>query len=437
MSERSFPIERLPAERLQALQLSRLQGMVDYCIKNVPFYTELLRGAGIRRGQDIARLSDIQRIPFTTKEDLQAHYPFGFLAVPMDRVARIHTSSGSAGQPTVGYYTAADLATWRSAAARVLRLNGVTRDDVFQISVGYGMFTGALGFHQGAEEIGCTVIPASTGNTDRQLAMLCDFGVTAITATPSYAVYLSEQIRERGLTGRLKLRRVLLGAERCSPAMRRTIEANLGVETADNYGMTEFFGPGFSGECACRCGMHVTEDLFYPEIVQPETGAPLPDGEMGELVVTSLQREAMPLLRYRTRDLTSLNHAPCACGRTTVRVQAPYGRTDDMFVLRGVNIFPSQVEYAISQIPQLAPHYLITLSRSESFRDAALLEVECQPGVTADGEALRQALAHRLREILLVRMEVRLCAPGTLPRYQGKGKRVRDLREHAAEEGAL
>ncbi len=420
--------ECMPADQREDLQLKRLRSMVNYCLTHVPFYTDLLHKSGITSGNDLTRLSDIHLIPFTTKEDLQRLYPAGFLAVPMNQIARIHASSGTAGHPLAGYYTKTDLETWRKAAARVLALNGVTKDDIFQISVGYGMFTGALGFHQGAEEIGCTVIPASTGNTERQLTLMRDFGVTAITATPSYAVFLSEKIREAGIRNHLKLKRVLLGAERCSPSMRQTIERNLGVETADNYGMTEFFGPGFSGECACRCGLHVTEDLFYPEIVDSSTGDPLPDGQTGELVVTSLLREAMPLLRYRTRDLTSLDHSPCACGRTTVRVQAPMGRTDDMFVFKGVNIYPSQIEYAIGQVPGLSPHYRVTLSRNAMCQDTALLEIERDPDEIHPDQELIQELDHRLHEVIFARLNIRLMRPGELPRFQGKSRRVDDQR---------
>lgn len=404
--------------------------MIDYCLHHSPFYKKKLCDAGITSGTCIHTLSDIQRIPFTTKSELRELYPDGLLAVPMNQVARIHASSGTTGKPTIGYYTRHDLDIWSQAAARVLALNSLEPDDVMQISVGYGLFTGAIGFHQGAEHIGCTIIPASTGNTEKQLVMMHDLGVTALMATPSYAANLAERIAASGQSEEYKLKKVLLGAERCSESTRKMIEEKLHVITADNYGLTEFFGPGVAGECPCRCGLHISEDLFYPEIIDPETGTVLPDGETGELVFTSLEREAMPLLRYRTRDLTSLDHTPCACGRTSVRMKAPKGRTDDMFVFKGINVFPSQIECAMSQVPDLAPHYRVTLRRDEHFQDTALLEIELLRSGMSEENRMRvmRELEHQLREIIIVRLQISLLEPGTLERFTGKSKRVFDYR---------
>ena len=426
-------IETMPRPEMEALQLKRLRKTVDYVLERVPFYRERLASAGIRSGEDIRSLKEIEKIPFTTKEDLRDAYPDGFLAVPREQVRRIHASSGTTGKPTIGYYTAADMETWAELSARVLVQNGLTPEDTMQISVGYGLFTGALGFHQGAERIGCTIVPASTGNTQKQLVMLRDVGATILMATPSYATYLSELIAgEPGLRGHLRLRRVLLGAERCTRSMRETIERNLGIPTADNYGLTECFGPGVAGECAERAGMHISEDVFLPEIIDPASGAVLGDGERGELVFTSLRREAMPLLRYRTRDITQLDHAKCACGRTSVRMLAPYARTDDMFVFKGVNVFPTQIECAIDGVEGLSPHYHIRLERDERFMDTATLFVELREPSALIPErrlaAIESELQRNLREIVIVRMRTMLVEPDTLQRFTGKGKRVEDLR---------
>ena len=415
------------------LQLLRLRNTVDYVMEHVPFYRKRLTEAGIRSGSDIRSLQEIERIPFTTKEDLRDAYPEGLLAVPRERIKRIHASSGTTGKPTIGYYTAADMDTWAELSARVLVQNGLTPEDTMQISVGYGLFTGALGFHQGAERIGCTIVPASTGNTKKQLVMLRDVGATVLMATPSYATYLSELIAGEGVPREeWKLRRVLLGAERCTRSMRETIERNLGVPTADNYGLTECFGPGVAGECAERKGMHISEDVFYPEIIDPDTGTVLKDGDRGELVFTSLYREAMPLLRYRTRDITQLDHSPCACGRTSVRMLAPYARTDDMFVFKGVNVFPTQIECAIDGVEGLSPHYHIRLERDDRFVDTATLFVELREPSAFIPErrlaAIEESLQRNLREIVIVRMRTKLVEPETLQRFTGKGKRVEDLR---------
>lgn len=425
-------IEMASRDELVSIQLSRLQSIVDYCIRKVPFYAKRLHEVGIESGSEIGCLADIEKIPFTTKEDLRDNYPDGFLAVPMKEVVRVHASSGTTGKPTVGYYTRKDMDTWSEAAARVLVQNGLTSDDIMQVSVGYGLFTGAFGFHQGAERIGCTIVPASTGNTQKQLVMLRDIGATVLMATPSYATYLSDLIANSETPRtEYRLRRVLLGAERCTEAMRRTIEENLGVPTADNYGLTECMGPGLAGECEFRRGLHISEDLFYPEIIAPGTGAVLPEGETGELVLTTLLREGMPLLRYRTRDLTSIDRTPCECGRTSARVKAPQSRVDDMFVFKGVNVCPSQVECALDSVKGLAPFYRIELARKDN-RDYAKVKVEL-PHPKAEYsltelDRLKMDLDYKLKEVVIVRMDIELVDPGAIERATGKSKRVEDLR---------
>ena len=420
--------EVLDRKEIEQLQLCKLKKMVDYCYKNVEFYNNRLSHAGITSSKDIKTLKDIERIPFTTKDDLKDNYPDGMLAVNKNKIQRIHASSGTTGKPTVGYYTKNDIDTWKNAAARVLVLNGLTSDDVFQISVGYGLFTGALGFHQGADKIGCTTIPASTGNTQKQLVMMRDMGVTVLMATPSYAAYLSQLIADSGREN-YKIRRVMLGAERCTPIMRKTIEDNLGVKVLDNYGLTEFFGPGVAGECEIQDGMHITEDIFYPEIIDPETGKVLEDGKRGELVFTSLEREGMPLLRYRTRDITTLNYKKCKCGRTSVRMNAPFARTDEMFVFKGVNIYPSQVECALADIKGISPFYRIDLSR-DNYQDSAVIKVELEDRAYTKKELkeIIDKITYNLKEIIIVRMDIKLVEYGTIERAVGKSVRVMDKR---------
>lgn len=417
---------------IEKLQLIRLKKMVDYCIKNVPFYHNRLSEAGIVSSKQIQSLKDIAKIPFTTKEDLRDNYPDKLLAVPKNKIARIHASSGTTGKPTVGYYTKKDLEVWADIAARVLVLNGLESDDVMQISVGYGLFTGAFGFHQGAEKIGCAIVPASTGNTRKQLVMMRDMGSTVLMATPSYAAYLSEMIKKTSEDNSdYKIRRVMLGAERCTKNMRDTIEQNLGVEALDNYGLTECFGPGVAGECFAKDGMHISEDIFYPEIINPESGEVLDDGETGELVFTSLLREGMPLLRYRTRDITTLNYERCKCGRSSVRMRAPIARTDEMFVFKGVNVFPSQIECAMDGIDNISPFYKVELSR-QNYQDKAVLYVELKKPIDSYSEEklreIEETIKNNLREIIIVRIKIKFVDPGTIERAVGKSVRVIDKR---------
>lgn len=326
---------------LDALQLERLRRMVDYCYNNVPFYNERLKAAGITSGDKIKALSDIQYIPFTTKDDIRDHYPFGMLARPMKDIVRIHASSGTTGKPTVGAYTQNDLDNWSDNVARLCAAAGVTDADIIQIAFGYGLFTGALGLHYGLEKLGATVIPASSGNSEKQLMMLRDFGVTGLVATPSYAIYLSEMVREGEYPlSAYKLRHGILGSEGCTAEMRERIEQNFGIRVTDNYGMTELGGPGVSGECECRCGLHFAEDAFLPEIIDPDTLERKAPGEAGELVVTTLLREGFPVLRYRTKDITRIHYEPCACGRTHARMDKVMGRTDDMLIIKASTCSP-------------------------------------------------------------------------------------------------
>ena len=424
--------EKLSRKELCDIQLSRLQIMVDYCYNNVPFYRERLGKAGITSGSQIKTLSDIDKIPFTTKEDLNDNYPYGFLAVDMSEIVRIHASSGTTGNPKLAFYTENDLKLWKNLSARVLKQNGLLKDDIFQISVGYGLFTGALGFHYGAEEVGAAIIPASVGNTQKQLKMLEDLGVTAFMATPSYATYISELIKNIDPEHKkFKLKKILLGAERATDNMRKIIEENTGIETRDNYGLTECFGPGVAGECEAREGMHISEDYFYPEIINPDTGNVLKNGERGELVFTSLLKEGMPLLRYRTRDITSLNYEKCKCGRTTVRMDYPYATVDDMIVFKGVNIYPSQIENIIDRIDELTHQYKIILNR-ENYVDSAKLIVELKNKYSYYSEnklnSIKEKLDFEMKKDIIVKIETEIIGNGTFERSYGKTKRVEDNR---------
>lgn len=424
-------IETMSRPEIEALQLERLKWMVNYCYENVPFYHERLEKAGVTADK-IKTLSDIQYIPFTTKDDIRDNYPFNMLATPMKKIVRIHASSGTTGKPTVGAYTKKDLDTWSDHVARVAVAAGATEDDIFQISFGYGLFTGALGLHYGLEKIGATVIPASSGNTAKQLMMFRDFGVTGLVATPSYALYLGEMVRESGYPrDAYKLRLGLLGSEGCTEEMREQIEKNLGIFVTDNYGMTELGGPGVSGECEYRCGLHFAEDAFLPEIIDTETGMQKAPGESGELVVTTLLREGMPVLRYRTKDITRLNYEPCRCGRTHVRMDKVTGRTDDMMIIKGVNVFPSQIESVLVGTKGIGSHYQLVVRR-RNFMDNLEVKVELVSADLLESygelEALQRGLHDRLKSVLGLETKVTLVEPKSLERFQGKAKRILDLR---------
>ena len=429
-------VETMRRADIEALQLQKLKKMVDYCYNNIPFYHERLQEAGVT-GDKIKTLSDIQYIPFTTKDDIRDNYPFGMMACPMKNIVRIHASSGTTGKPTVGVYTKKDIDTWAELIARIGAASGVTDEDIIQISFGYGLFTGALGLHYGLEKLGATVIPASSGNTQKQLMMFRDFGVTGLVATPSYALYLGEMVKESPYpASAYKLRIGLLGSEGCTEEMRTQIEKNLHMFVTDNYGMTELGGPGVSGECELRCGLHFAEDHFLPEIIDQDTLERKGPGEVGELVVTTLSREGMPVLRYRTKDITRINYEPCACGRTHARMDKVMGRTDDMMIIKGVNVFPSQIESVLVGMEHVGPHYQLIL-RKKNFLDTLEVKVELSNGELLQSygelEALQHKIHDRLKSVLGLETKVTLAEPKSLERFQGKAKRILDLRNEPEE----
>lgn len=424
-------IETMPRRELEALQLERLRHLVDYCHKNVPFYAKRLDEAGVS-AEKIKTLSDIKYIPMTTKADIRDNYPYGLFAVPMKKIVRIHASSGTTGKPTVVGYTRGDLNNWSDCVARLCAAVGVTDEDVCQISFGYGLFTGALGLHYGLEKLGCAVIPVSSGNTEKQVMLLKDFSPTVLISTPSYAMYMSEVAKAQGVTpDEIKLRIGLFGSEGCTDELRDKIEAGFGLLSTDNYGMSELMGPGVSGECEYRCGLHFAEDHFYPEIIDPSTGEVLPEGESGELVITTLTKEGIPMLRYRTRDITRLTKEPCKCGRTHMRMDKVRGRSDDMLKIRGVNVFPSQIESVIAAIDGVAPHYELILTR-KNYTDFLEVKVEFTDEKLVEDylklEALRQEVVDKLHTVLGIKAKVVLAPPQTLKRYEGKAKRIIDNR---------
>lgn len=425
-------IETMPRADIEALQLVKLKNMVKYCYDNIGFYNKKLSEAGVFDGSKIKTLSDIKYIPFTTKDDIRDNYPFNMLAVPMKDIVRIHASSGTTGKPTVGVYTKKDLDIWSDCVARVAVAGGATADDIIQISFGYGLFTGALGLHYGLEKIGATVIPASSGNTAKQLMMFRDFGVTGLVATPSYALYLSEAMKEDGYPmSDYKLRLGILGSEPCTEEMRAQIEKNMRVRVSDNYGLTEIGGPGVSGDCEYRCGMHFAEDHFLPEIINSETNEPLGENEVGELVVTTLSRQGMPVLRYRTKDITKITYEKCECGRTHARMAKTMGRTDDMLIIKGVNVFPTQIESVLVATEHIGPHYQLVVRRA-NFKDNLEVKVELANGDLLDKytdlQALQKSIHDRLKSVLGLETKVTLVEPKTLERFQGKAKRILDLR---------
>ncbi|MFR2561945.1 MAG: phenylacetate--CoA ligase family protein [Anaeromassilibacillus sp.] len=429
-------VETMRRADIEALQLQKLKKMVDYCYNNIPFYHERLQEAGVT-GDKIKTLSDIQYIPFTTKDDIRDNYPFGMMACPMKNIVRIHASSGTTGKPTVGVYTKKDIDTWAELIARIGAASGVTDEDIIQISFGYGLFTGALGLHYGLDKLGATVIPASSGNTQKQLMMFRDFGVTGLVATPSYALYLGEMVKESPYpASAYKLRIGLLGSEGCTEEMRTQIEKNLHMFVTDNYGMTELGGPGVSGECELRCGLHFAEDHFLPEIIDQDTLERKGPGEVGELVVTTLSREGMPVLRYRTKDITRINYEPCACGRTHARMDKVMGRTDDMMIIKGVNVFPSQIESVLVGMEHVGPHYQLIV-RKKNFLDTLEVKVELSNGELLQSygelEALQHKIHDRLKSVLGLETKVTLAEPKSLERFQGKAKRILDLRNEPEE----
>jgi phenylacetate-CoA ligase len=426
--------ETMPRAQLAALQFERLRNTLERAYANVAPTRRKFDAAGVKPG-DLKTLADIARFPFTLKSDLRDNYPFGMFAVPREQVVRLHASSGTTGKPTVVGYTKADIDTWADLMARSLACLGARPGDIVHNAYGYGLFTGGLGAHYGAERLGCTVVPMSGGGTERQVALLQDFGASILCATPSYALNIAEVAAGMGVDIRkLPLRYGAFGAEPWSDAMRRDIEARLGLKAVDIYGLSEILGPGVACEChVAQNGLHGWEDHFLFEIVDPETFAPVPMGQPGELVITTLSKQALPMIRYRTRDITWLSDKPCRCGRTHVRIMRVTGRNDDMLIIRGVNVYPSQVEAVLVGLPGLAPHYQLVLTR-EGALDSMTVEVEAAPDAPL-GEAERKAKAgevrHHIKSLVGVTCEVVIKAPGEVPRSQGKAVRVRDLRKTA------
>lgn len=421
-------------EALRALQFARLKNLVERVYTNVPFYREKFDAMGIKPA-DIKSLEDIAKLPFTTKDDLRTTYPYGLLAVPQAEIVEIHMSSGTTGTPVVDAYTQRDMDDWSEGMARTLSGAGATRNDTVQNAYGYGLFTGGLGSHYGARRIGATVIPVSSGNTQKQLMLIRDFKTTIVTCTPSYALYMAEQAKEMGIEpSKLGLRAGCFGAEPWSENMRKQIEKAWGIKAYDIYGLTEITGPGVAFECEGQYGMHVNEDLWYPEIIDPATGKVLPDGEKGELVITTITKEGTPLIRYRTRDITFIIKEKCGCGRTTRRIHRLFGRTDDLLIIRGVNVFPSQIEHALIEIQGVEPNYLIIVDRSQQTHlDEVELHVEVNPQAfsdeTKDMEALRNKIEGVMKSKLGVNMKVKLVEPKSIERSTGKAKRVIDKRQ--------
>ena len=425
--------ETLSREEMNALQLERLKETVARVYEKVEPYRKKMDEAGIKP-EDIKSLADLQRLPFVTKQDLRDNYPFGLFAVPKTDLLRIHASSGTTGKPTVVGYTKGDMDTWTECVSRIACAGGASADDVAQICFGYGMFTGALGLHYGLENIGATIVPSSTGNSEKQLMYMKDFGTTLLVATPSYALRLAEVAREIGIDPKkdLKVKIGLVGSELLTDAMREEMHKYWGDDMiiTSNYGMSELMGPGVSGECEHLCGMHINEDFFIPEIINPETGEVLPAGEWGELVITCIKKEALPLIRYRTRDITRLHYEPCACGRTTCRMENLSGRSDDMLKIRGVNVFPSQIEEVVLSVDGLGPHYEIVVER-DGYADKLTIRVELATATDSfkELERIENNIKGKLRVVLGLDAKIKLESPNTLARFEGKAKRVRDLRK--------
>lgn len=425
-------VETYSREQIEQIQLDRLKETVNRVYEKVAPYRKKMDDLGIKP-EDIKSLKDLSKLPFVTKQDLRDNYPFGLFAVDKDKLVRIHASSGTTGKPTVVGYTQADLETWTECVARIACMGGATEKDVAQICFGYGMFTGALGLHYGLEKIGTTIVPSSTGNSEKQIMYMKDFGTTLLVATPSYALRLAEVAREMGVDPikDLNVKIGLVGSELLTEAMRDEMHKYWGKDmlVTSNYGMSELMGPGVSGECEYLDGMHINEDFFIPEIINPQTGEVLPAGERGELVITCIKKEGLPLIRYRTKDITSLIYEPCKCGRTFCRMENLSGRSDDMLKIRGVNVFPSQIEEVILGFEELGPHYEIVVER-EGYNDMLTVKVELNVETDSFGvlERLSNAVRAKLRTVLGLDAKVKLVSPNTLQRFEGKAKRVKDLR---------
>ncbi|TSK07891.1 MAG: phenylacetate--CoA ligase [Geobacter sp.] len=427
--------ETLPREALEALQLKRLKAMVARVEKSVPFYKEALAKAGVT-ADSIQSLKDLQRLPFTYKQDMRDSYPYNLFAVPMEDIVRIHASSGTTGKPTVVGYTKKDIETWSELMARSFMAAGVHKGDIIHNSYGYGLFTGGLGAHYGAERLGASVIPMSGGNTKKQIMIMQDFGSTVLTCTPSYSLFMAEAAKEEGIDFRdLKLRVGIFGAEPWSEEMRRDIEGKLNLSAVDIYGLSEIMGPGVAIECCqAKKGLHIWEDHFIPEIINPETCEVLPEGQMGELVITTITKEGIPLIRYRTRDITSITYEPCTCGRTHARIARMSGRSDDMLIIRGVNVFPSQIEAILMGVEGVEPHYVLIVERKDNL-DTLEVQVEVGENLFSDEikhlQALSTKIEKQIKEMLGVTCRVRLVEPKSITRSEGKAKRVIDNRNKA------
>lgn len=422
----------MPREELRQLQLERLKQTVERCFFNVPHYRQSMQEAGIGP-EDIKSLDDLPKIPFTNKYDLRDNYPYGMFAVPLSEIVRIHSSSGTTGKPTVVGYTRSDVNTWAELMARSLMCGGADKNDVIHNAYGYGLFTGGLGVHYGAERMGASVIPISGGNTKRQVMIMKDYGSTVLTCTPSYALYIAEVARELGLEKEdFRLKCGIFGAEPWSDNLRREIERKLGIMALDIYGLSEVIGPGVAMECPEKQGLHVWEDHFLAEIIDPDTGQVLPPGSTGELVFTSLTKEALPVLRYRTRDISTIIDEPCPCGRTHLRIRRISGRTDDMLIVRGVNVFPSQIESVLLEIGQTEPHYQLIVDRVGNL-DILEVRVEVSPGAFSDEirrlEELGRTIRSAIESTLGLSVNVKLVEPKTIERSEGKAKRVVDKRK--------
>lgn len=423
-------IETASQDYLRALQSARLIKMVENCYKNIPFYKKAFDDAGILPG-DIKSIGDITKLPFTVKQDLRDNYPFGLFAVSKEKLVRIHASSGTTGKQTVVGYTNHDVDIWSESAARALSAAGATKGDYVHVSYGYGLFTGGLGLHYGAEKLGATAIPVSSGNTQRQMQIMQDFGSNILCCTPSYAMYLGESLNEAGVdTSKLPLRAGIFGAEAWSENMRKEIEKSLNIKAYDIYGLSEIAGPGVAFECSAQKGMHINEDYFYPEVVDPDTLEPLPDGVFGELVFTCIGKEALPLVRYRTRDISALTHEKCECGRTLVKMLKPKGRSDDMLIIRGVNVFPSQVEHVILALG-MEPNYQIVVDRKNNL-DIMTVNIEMSDNLFSDSireiEAQESRIKNAMNTTLGISAIIKLVEPHALPRSEGKAVRVIDNR---------
>jgi phenylacetate-CoA ligase len=437
MNKLPYPIwnpemETMDTDIRKSLQLYRLKELVSYLCENVPFYAKRLNEMKIRPG-DIRKIEDIHNLPFTTKTDLRDNYPYGLFSVPMEKIVRIHASSGTTGKPTVVGYTRDDIEIWSEVMARSLTASGASRHSIVQNAYGYGLFTGGLGIHYGAEKIGASVIPISGGNTARQILILEDFGSDILTCTPSYSLYLAEEIEKKGVDKKkLKLKFGVFGAEPWSEAMRKEIEKCLPIKALNIYGLSEIIGPGVANECLMQNGLHVFDDHFYPEIINPDTGKPCANGEKGELVITTLTKRGMPLLRYRTRDLTSFIPGECECGRTHPRIDRIMGRSDDMLIIRGINVFPSQIEEVLVKIEEVSPHYQLIIEREHNL-DLLTVMVEVNQKVFSDEikglEESERKIQKEIENVLGISVRVKLVEPLTVERSEGKAKRIIDKRK--------